>query len=188
MASEPTARRFTVDEYRRMGEAGILGEDDRVELLDGEIVQITPIGSRHAACVDRVVDCFRTLPADRAIIRVQSPIRLSDRSAPEPDVTLLRRRADFYDDRLPGPEDVLLIVEVAETSVDYDRDRKLPLYARAGVAEVWLLDIPARQIHACLDARSGTYRSVRRYKAGEELAPAAFPELRVRVSDLLPHP
>lgn len=185
MASEPTVRRFTVDEYYRMAEAGILAEDDRVELLDGEILQMTPIGSRHAACVDRVLYRFRMLPAERAIIRVQSPIRPSDRSAPQPDVTLLKHRADFYDEEHPGPEDVLLILEVAETSVKYDRDRKLPLYARAGVREIWLLDLRARQIHACLEPRGGSYRPVRLYGAGEELAPAAFPELRVGVSEFL---
>ena len=118
-----------------MAEAGILTADDRVELLDGEIVEKTPIGSRHAAAVDRLTNALTRTLADRAIVRVQNPIRLSERSELQPDLALLRPRPDFYEHAHPGPADVVLVIEVAETSGDVDRLVKVPLYARAGIPE-----------------------------------------------------
>src|SRR5438552_12280642 len=138
---EVRRRRFTVEEYHRMAEAGILSEDDRVELIEGEIVQMSPIGPRHSACVDRLNALFTSRLRRRAIVRVQNPIVLSRWTEPQPDLTLLRPRADFYAERHPGPADVLLAVEVAETSGVYDRGTKLALYARARIPEVWLVDV-----------------------------------------------
>ncbi len=126
-------RPFTVAEYHRMAEAGVLGEDDRVELLEGEIVQMTPIGSRHAACVARLTHLFVDRLQGRAQVNVQNPVHLSERSEPQPDLALLRPRPDFYARAHPGPADVLLLVEVAETSSDVDWTVKIPLYAGAGV-------------------------------------------------------
>jgi hypothetical protein len=151
MAVQLLKRLFTVVEYHRMAEAGILGEDDRVELLEGEIVQMGPIGSRHASCVKRLVDIFIPLQVGRKVIlSVRDPIELGEHSEPQPDLTVLKPRPDFYAKAHPGPADVFLLVEVADlsacnaqagTSAAYDRDMKVPLYAQAGVPEVWVVDV-----------------------------------------------
>lgn len=137
-----TRRRFTVDEYHRMAEAGILGEDDRVELLDGEIVEMTPIGPRHAGGVNRLTRLFTTRLGARAIVTVQNPVVLGVRWEPQPDLAILRPRPDFYSTAHARPEDILLIVEVAETSGEADRRVKVPGYAAAGVPETWRVDLP----------------------------------------------
>ncbi|GIX47745.1 MAG: hypothetical protein KatS3mg131_1956 [Candidatus Tectimicrobiota bacterium] len=142
MAVTLPKRRFTVAEYHKLAEAGILSEDERVELIEGEIVAMAPIGSRHAGAVKRLLDQFIPLQAARRVLlSVQDPIRLGEHSEPQPDVALLRPRPDFYAAEHPGPEEVLLVVEVAETSAEYDREVKVPLYARFGVPEVWLVDL-----------------------------------------------
>jgi Uma2 family endonuclease len=121
---------FTADEFERMAERGVFLEDARLELVEGEIVEMSPIGKRRAACVDLLAELFRERLQRQVIVRVQNPIQLDDHSEPQPDLALLRRREDFYRDALPTPDDVLLVVEVADTSVEYDRQVKLPIYAR----------------------------------------------------------
>ncbi len=185
MSLSVTHYRFTVDEYHRMGEAGILGPDDRVELIDGEIVMMTPIGSRHAACVDRCTHFFTRLVGDRAIVRVQNPIQLDDYSEPEPDISLLRPRDDFYATAHPLPGDVLLVVEVADTSIGYDREVKLPLYGSMGILEVWIVDLGRRCIDAYRAPIAGGYAERRTYQVDEKLRPAAL-DVEVAVTDLLP--
>lgn len=133
---------FTVAEFERMGKAGIFSEDARVELIEGEIVEISPIGSRHAACVKRLSMYLSRALGDKFIISTQDPIQLDDFTQPQPDVALLQRRQDFYESAHPKPQDVLLLIEVADTTVDYDRLIKLPLYARAGIPEVGLSICP----------------------------------------------
>jgi len=135
MSVAVSRRRFTADDYQRMGQAGILRAEDRVELIDGEIVAMTPIGPRHCASVDRATRAFVLKAGDSAIVRVQGSVRLDVFTEPQPDLVLLRPRADFYASQHPGPADILLIVEVAESSIDYDRDVKAGIYARAGVHE-----------------------------------------------------
>jgi Uma2 family endonuclease len=137
-------RLFTADEFHRIAEAGILREDDRVELVDGEIVEMTPIGSHHAACVDRLNVLLQRSVDGRGIVRVQGPIRLDAHSEPQPDLSVLALRTDFYASAHPTPSNVLLVVEVAETSARYDRDIKIPLYARAAIPETWLVDLTER--------------------------------------------
>lgn len=132
MAVQVQRRLFTVSEYYRMAEAGILGEDDRVELLEGEIVQMAPIGSNHRGTVDFLANSLVSRLGARAIVRTQNPIRLDDFSEPQPDVALLHPRADFYRRSHPTPADVLLLVEVADSSVAFDRQVKLPLYCPSG--------------------------------------------------------
>ena len=130
MAVELRRYRFTTTEYDRMAEAGVLGEDDRVELIEGEILEMSPMGRRHAACVDRLTRLLVRGVGDAAIVRVQNPIVLSDHNEPQPDLALLRPRVDFYTAEHPGPEDALLVVEVSDSSVEYDRQIKVPLYAQ----------------------------------------------------------
>jgi Uma2 family endonuclease len=168
-----------------MGAAGVLSEDDRVELLDGEIVQMSPIGSPHAGCVDRLNALFTRRLGGRAIVRVPNPIILDRRSEPQPDLTLLAPRPDFYSAAHPRPRDVLLAVEVMASSRDYDRTLKLPLYARAELREVWLVDLAAQALEVYRRPALRGYRHEQRLVAGRALAPLAFPRLRFRVRELL---
>ncbi len=185
MAVQLQRRTFTVDEYHQMIDAGVLTEDDRVELLEGEIVKMTAMGSPHAGCVDRLNRLFNRRVGDEAIVRIQSPIQLSEISEPEPDVALLRPRPDFYAESHPEPGEVLLVVEVAETSVRYDRDTKIPAYGRAGIAEAWLVDLAGEVIEVYTDPSAHGYRKTRRLWRGDSLAPQAFPGLKVAVDDVL---
>lgn len=185
MAIELVKRRFTVEEYQRMGKAGILTEDDRVELIEGEILQMTPIGPRHAACVDRLTRLFSKAVAERAIVRVQSPIRVAQHTEPQPDLVLLRPRADFYREAHPGPPDILVLVEVSETSAGYDRTVKLPLYARVGILEVWLVDLESELVEVHRTPETHGYQDLRQLRRGQPLAADALPEMTVSVSDIL---
>lgn len=179
-----TRRKFTVEEYHLLARAGILKEDDRVELVEGEIVEMSPIGSRHAACVARLTAWAGRLQG-RAVAWVQNPVRLGDFAEPQPDLALLRPRADFYAAAHPTPEDVLLVVEVAETSSDYDRQVKVPLYARWGIPEAWLVDLDRDHVEVYRDPSADGYRHVRAVPRGERLAPAAFPDLSLQADDVL---
>jgi Uma2 family endonuclease len=176
---------FTVEEYHRMAEAGIFGEDDRVELLDGEIVEMTPIGSRHAACVDRLTHLLVEQVRGRAIVRVQNPIRLGQHSEPQPDLALLKPRSDFYAEAHPGAEDVLLVVQVAESSADSDRAVKVPLYARAGIPEVWLVDLAGVKIEVYREPMPHGYQDVRTVRGGQRLSPHTLPDLDLAAEAVL---
>ena len=185
MTAQLTRRRFTVDEYYRMAEAGILCEDDRVELIEGEIVEVAPIGSRHAACVDSLTQAFGERIAGRAILRVQNPVRLSARTEPEPDIVLARPRPDRYRQAHPGPEDVLLLIEVADTTLDYDRDVKLPLYAAAGIPEVWIFNLVHERLEVYREPAEGRYQVRTVHGHGAVVAPQALPDLAIEVSAIL---
>lgn len=185
MAVEVTRRLFNAAEYHRMAEAGILSEDDRVELIEGEIVQMSPIGSRHQACVDRLSTLFHQHVGRAAIVRVQGPVSLGEYSEPQPDLALLRPRDDFYAQAHPTPADILLLVEVAETSQGYDRDIKLPLYARAGVPEVWLADLVEDAMYVYCQPHGGAYNEARQVRRGESLAPRLLPHVTLEVGAIL---
>lgn len=186
MAVQVVPRRFSVDEYHLMARAGILHKDDRVELLEGEIGEMAPSGSRRAACVDRLTRVLSEGLGRSAIVRVQGPIRLGEHSEPQPDVTLLKPRDDFYADATPGPEAVLLLIEVSETTQEYDRQVKVPLYAKWGVPEVWLVDLQGRRIHVYQDSAPDGYRRARAAEEGQSLSPLAFPEFGLAVEDVIP--
>jgi len=164
-------RPLTVEEYHRMAEAGILGEDDRVELLDGRLIAMSPIGPAHLHCVNRLVDLFAerlyaTQPRP-ARLSVQNPIQLGDTSEPEPDLTLLRPEASQED--VPGPDDVLLLVEVADTSGDYDRSVKRPRYASAEIPVCWIIDLDRAEVDVAWDPTGDAYAERRRYGQGDML-------------------
>lgn len=178
-------RRFDVDDYHRMARAGILPEDDRVELLDGEIVRMTPIGSRHASCVERLCRMLMQRVGDRAWVRIQNPVRLGPYSEPEPDVALLRLRADDYALEHPAAEDTLLVIEIAESSLDIDRTIKLPLYAAAGIGEVWIVDLSTDRIELYRRPREGAYESRRAATSGT-VSPLAFPDLEIAIEEIVP--
>jgi Uma2 family endonuclease len=185
MALQLSRRLFTVHEYYLMLQAGILTEDDRVELIEGEIVQMTAIGSRHAACVDRLNQLFSTRVVERAIVRVQNPVRLSEYSEPQPDLALLKPRPDFYAGAHPGPLDMLLLVEVADTSAGVDRAAKMPLYARAGIPEAWLVDLQADQVEVHRQPAPQGYQEVCSLGRGTQLGVEVFPDLSLAVDDIL---
>lgn len=179
-------RIFNVEEYYRMQQAGILNEDDRVELIDGEIVQMSPISSRHAACVNALLNGLISLQtAKKALLSVQNPVRLGPRSEPQPDIAVLRPRSDFYAKGHPEPGDIILVVEVSDTSAKYDRETKVPLYARSGIRESWIVDLEAGVIEVFRDPVGESYSLVFRVAPGERLAPPAFPDFTVDVADLL---
>lgn len=184
MGMDVKPRRFTVEEYDEMGRVGILHEDDRVELIDGEIVEMSTIGSRHAACVKRLIHEFVTRMGDRAVVSAQDPVRINRLSEPQPDLAVLQPRQDYYASGHPGPADVLLLIEVAETSANYDREVKLPLYARAEIPEVWLIDLESDVVEAHRRPSQGTYSDVERYGRGESIVPAAFADLSVSVDEI----
>ncbi len=178
-------RRFTVDEYHRMAEAGVLREDDRVELLEGEVVLMSPIGGRHAACVSRLTHLLVPSVGPHAIVWAQNPVRLDAHSEPQPDVTLLRPREDFYASRTPRPEDVLLAIEVGDSSARFDREVKAPLYARAGVRELWLVDLGAGEVSVCRRPDERGYAEVTVKRRGESLTPEALGVVSLTVNELL---
>ena len=183
MAIESTRRLFTVSDYYRMGDAGVFGPDERVELLEGEILRMNPIGPRHANCVDRLTHLFVTSLGDRVQVRVQNPVRLNELSEVQPDLALLRR--DRNVEVHPGPSDVVLLVEVADTSVAFDRQVKLPLYARAGVPEVWIVDLPAGAVEVHREPQATGYSASGQLGGGDSISPAAFPDARFSVGEIL---
>jgi Uma2 family endonuclease len=186
MAVTLRRRRFTLDEYHRMGETGILGADDRVELIEGEIIEMTAIGSHHAATVARIQHLFSTRLGDRAVVWSQNPLLLARfQSEPEPDVMLLAPRLDFYAARLPEPPDVRLLIEVADSSLLYDRRTKFPLYARSGVVEAWLVNLDAGRIEIHRDPSGARYGNIHLPSADETFSPVAFPDLTLTLRDLL---
>lgn len=191
MSVQVQMRRFTVEEYQRMAKAGILAEDDRVELLDGRIVEMTPIGERHAACVRRLTNLLAERSRGRAIVDVQNPVYLDRWSLPQPDLTLLRPRSDFYTAH-PEPGDILLVVEVADTSLRYDREMKCPAYARCGIREAWLIDLEGERIEVHREPGPEGYAAVEVVRRGTELEVAALPGLTLRAEEILggavPHP
>lgn len=176
---------FTVDDYMRMLEAGILTEDDRVELIEGGIIKMSPIGDPHAGCVKKTTALFYRIVGDRVVISVQDPIRLNDYSEPQPDVALLKPRKDYYAQAKPTPADVLLIVEVADSSIDYDRRVKMPLYARALIPVVWLVDLNAEAIEVYSQPANGAYQVMQTAHRGDRLTLESLPDLVIMADDIL---
>lgn len=187
----PPLRRISVAEYHKMGEAGIFSEDERIELIDGVIVEMSPIGSEHAACVNKLNRLFsNVLSSKDAIIGVQNPIILNNGTEPQPDITLLKPRDDAYASGHPRPEDILLILEVADTTVEEDRTVKLPRYASCGIPEIWLVNIPERKIEAYRipvgERENAGYKVRVEYREGETLSPEMFPNVKIKVAEVLP--
>jgi Uma2 family endonuclease len=185
MAVELNRHRFTRSDYHRMAQTGILAPDARVELIDGEIIEMSPIGRRHMAAVDRANRVFDRGVGEDAIVRVQGSIALGDNGQPEPDVALLRFRDDFYAHAEATEEAVLLLVEVADSSEEYDQRTKAPLYARYGIPELWIANLNRDQLVVYRDPTPAGYATVRVLRRGESISPLAFPDLTVGVNDIL---
>jgi Uma2 family endonuclease len=185
MSVQIARRHFNVAEYYKMAAAGVFSEDDRVELIEGEIVEMNPIGSRHAACVGRLTKMLERRAGDRAIVRVQNPVQVSEYSEPLPDVALLKPRDDFYAQANPQPPDVLLIIEVADSSVEYDRGMKIPLDAQASLPEVWLVNLPKETVEVYVQPLDGEYREISLVKRGESLSAKSVPNLTIDADTVL---
>jgi len=186
MQADYKIRPISAREYHRMGELGIIGPEERVELLEGELIAMPPIGPDHAFSVRELTEKFVKTFAGRAIVDVQNPVALDAYSEPEPDIMLLALRPDRYRTGIPEPSDVLLVIEVANSSWRYDRGRKLRAYARTGIAEVWILHLAAKCLLVFRDPAGETYGYERSFSAGETPAPAAFPNDPIPVESLLP--
>jgi Uma2 family endonuclease len=186
MAVEVSAARrlFTREEYHRMGEVGILKPTDRVELIRGEIVEMAPIGRRHHAFVDNLTQLLVVRLAGRGIVSVQNPVVLADDTEPQPDLAVYRRRPVPYKEREAHAEDVLLLIEVAESSLAYDRSTKLRLYAEAGIPEYWVVDCVAESIEVHRTPDRGGYRDVSRVAGAAALTLHAFPDVTLTVAEI----
>ena len=184
MAVEIQLRKFSRRDFARMLESGILSEDDRVELIDGEVRQMCPVGSRHVAIVNRLNAILTSQLSDRAIVSVQNPVTLDDFSEPQPDLVVLRPRDDFYMDSLAGPEDTWLVIEVADSSLEYDRDEKIPRFAQRRIPEAWLVDINGQMVVRYADPGGDGYQDAREFAAGMELRSIEIQGLRVSIDTL----
>ena len=183
--TRPMRRRFTVAEYFAMAEAGILHEDERIELIDGEIIVMSPINHPHRQSVNWADRLLNSAVGERAMVQVQAPIELDDSSAPQPDIAVLRLRpvGDFTP---VTPDEVYFLVEVADSSLAFDRGTKLARYAAAGIPEVWIANLVNRQVEAHSNPVDGVYRNVLIVHAGATVSPQAFPDVTLAVSDFLP--
>ena len=176
---------FSVADYYRMADAGVFPPNARVELIEGEVIEMSPIGNRHAGCVIRLTTLLNRNVGASAFVSVQNPVHLNDFSEPQPDIALLKPRADYYSTAHPTPADVLLLIEVADTTVEFDRRVKLPLYARAGIPETWVMVLPKDLIEVHSQPVNGKYQKVQRLKRGKTLVSPTVAGLSFNVDDLL---
>ncbi|MFB2917548.1 MULTISPECIES: Uma2 family endonuclease [Aerosakkonema] len=178
-------RKFTVEQYHQMVDVGILNQSDRVELIRGEIVEMNPIGTRHAACVNRLVRLLTQRLGDVVILSPQNPVELDDTSEPQPDVALLQPRPDFYESGHPQAQDVILLVEVADTTAESDRTVKIPLYAENGIVETWLVNINEQCVEVYREPSATGYQNVQVFQRGQSLSIQAFSDINITVDEVL---
>ena len=178
-------RRFTVEEYHRLAEVGVLHEDERVELLNGVIVPMVPIGPFHGGSVKRLVHLFERQSRDRWITSAQDPLLLGPNDEPQPDLMLLKPDANFYCGRHPEPQDVFLLIEVADSTLLTDRQEKLPIYARAGIPEVWIVNLPERVVEVYSQPTETGFAQTRNFRPGDSLSPSAFSDVTIDTLALL---
>jgi Uma2 family endonuclease len=185
MEAEITRKLFTVDEYHRMGEAGVFHPEARLELIEGEIIEMSPPGIRHVSCVNRANALFAARLAEKAMVSVQNPLLLSRYTEPQPDIVLAKPRANFYSDKRLSWEDTLLAVEISDSTLSFDRNRKMRLYAAARVPELWIENLRNDVILVFRDPAPETYSSVQTFERGQVVSPSAFPEAQFTVEELL---
>jgi Uma2 family endonuclease len=179
--------RFSVKEYYRMAETGVLPPDARVELVDGRIIDMSPIGPLHGGVVKRLTRVFTSFPQGRWLLAVQDPVRLEDHSEPQPDLMLLKPAADDYTNRHPVPEDVFLLIEVSDSTLETDREDKLPIYGRAGIPEVWIVNLADGTLEVYREPHYAGYANTQILREGDSIAPAHFPDAIIEVAKLLRH-
>jgi Uma2 family endonuclease len=184
MTTQTLRRQFTVHDYARMRESGILTEDDRVELLDGEIYLMSPLGPLHIAIVNRLNKLLTRQVGDDAIVSIQNSVQLNDYTEPQPDVALLSPRDDYYDQALARPDDILFLIEVADTSISYDRDQKLPRYAASNIAEVWIIDADAQIVEQYSQPMQGQYTQINKILPGNTIRSTAAPHIQLTTNQV----
>ena len=175
---------LTTQQYHLMHEAGVFPHGDRLELINGEIKTMSPIGRKHVACIIRLVKLFEKKLGDRFMISAQNSVRLNNHSEPQPDIAILKWRDDFYIEALPTPDDILLIIEVADSTIAYDREIKAPLYAAAGIPEMWLFDVNKKAIEGYSQPSANGYKLIRRYDESDTLSMLAFPDVTFNWNEL----
>jgi len=185
MSVELERRKFSVEEYHKMAEIGILKEDERVELIGGEIFKMPPIGLRDDDCLNTIVELFFLHFMRRGIIQVKNSIQLNNENELQPDLALLQQRDDFYEEKIPQPKDTFLLIEVADSSIIYDREIKIPLYAENGISEVWLIDIDKQLVEVYRQAEGNSYQNVQQFFRGDNLTIEAFDDINLTVDEIL---
>ncbi len=185
VAFQPIRKKFTVNDFHKMMDVGILSEDGATEIIKGELVERMPIGSRHAAIVAKLSKLFEKRVGDESIIWSQNPIRLDEYNEPLPDVALLKLREDFYIGNNPRPKDVFLLAEVSDSTVRYDREEKILLYAQAGILELWLINVKREIIEIYTQPDKGNYRNIQIYQHGEFVRSTILPSLQIAVGEIL---
>jgi Uma2 family endonuclease len=185
MLAEVTKRRFTVDEYYRLAEVGILSAKDRVELIDGEIIEMTPIGNKHAARVNRANDVLTLRLRGRAMVSVQNSLMLNNYNAPQPDIVVAKPREDYYETDFLTPETTFFVMEISDSTIHFDMKVKLPLYARTSVAELWIENLQDELLLVCRDPSPSGYRTQITLRRGDAVAPLAFPDVIFKVDEFL---
>jgi len=189
MIKAPRKYKLSSRAYQEMIKAGILSENDRVELINGEIIEMTAIGSRHAACVNKLNRVLGQIVADKELIlSIQNPIWLSDGNEPEPDLCLLEFNEDFYASSLPSAKEIHLLIEVADSSLDYDQNIKLPLYARANIPELWIIDLNSNKLISYQNPENDKYLKVKSFGIEQSIKVPGFPEFKLKLRDILPGP
>ncbi len=178
-------RPFTTTEYHKLLENGFFTEDDRVELIDGEIITMSPIGPKHAGCVNKLNKMLNQIAGQVAIVAAQNPIWLNEYSEPQPDISLLKYRNDFYMTNHPTPQDILIAIEVADSTLEGDRQIKIPKYAQAGISEAWLIDLVNDRIEIYALPNEGVYQEIRIVLRHQEIVSPTLPELKLKASDIL---
>lgn len=186
MASNITRKLFTFDDCLRMAETGVLSPEERVELINGDLLVVRPAGPRHGAAIDRTADAMRERLRGKALIRAQGTVVLDVHAAPLPDIALLKPRDDYYSSKNPGPTDILLIVEVSISSLDFDTTVKLQLYAIMGIPEYWVADLENNRLLVYSDPVGDAYQSAHELRRGDTVAPLLLPNCRIPVDLLLP--
>jgi Uma2 family endonuclease len=180
----PTRYKLSVEDYHKLGEVGILTEDSRVELIEGELIEMAPIGGPHMGLVNRLNRLLVLAVGDFGVVSIQNPVMLSPHSEPQPDVAVLKPGADSAESTVPHPDDVLLLIEIADTTLAYDRKTKLKLYAQAGIAEAWIVNIQARCVEVYREPQGNGYARKSDMRPGDIVTPLALPMVRVPVVDI----
>ncbi|MFN4814309.1 MAG: Uma2 family endonuclease [Pseudanabaena sp.] len=182
--STPTKYRLSVEQYYKMAEVGILGIEQRTELIEGEIIEMSAIGTKHAICVSNLAELLTVQTIQIAHVRQQNPIHLSDRSEPQPDIVLVKRPSSRYADCHPQPEDIFLLIEVSDSTLKYDREVKLPLYVKAGIAEVWIVNIEEQVFEVYSSLNQDRYEQVKIYGKGEVVSMSMFENIVISVNEI----
>ncbi len=180
VAIKPTRKQFTVEEYYQLSELGMLG-DGKTELIDGDIIYMAPMGTRHAGYIGRLLKIFFKALGDRVLITAQTPVRLNGRLQPEPDLSILKPRRDDYIKSPPQTQDIYLLIEVSDTTIDNDRNVKSVVYARAGIIELWIIDIEAQLVEVYRNPNTNGYESIQQFRSGESISPLSFPDIVISV-------